>query len=126
MLFKTLIVIKPKGYLYSFNNQGDCYIGVQALSNEFTNEYRLGSIFLRNFYTGLDYRYNALLIGLNNNGNDAEIHGHSANPYSDDSNSGSKALIFVLLFLALLIIVAILCYLRAKKIERERTITFEK
>ena len=35
------------------------------------NQYRLGSIFLRNFYVGLDFEHNKILIGLNKNTEDA-------------------------------------------------------
>ena len=45
------------------------------------NTYRLGSVFLRNFYVGLDFANNKLLIGLNKNTNDAEIRGYSSSPY---------------------------------------------
>ena len=45
------------------------------------NTYRLGSVFLRNFYVGLDFANNKLLIGLNKNTNDAYIVGSSPNPF---------------------------------------------
>jgi len=122
-LHQTMVVIKPRGYLYAYEGQDDCYIGVQAIADAL-GEYRLGSIFLRNFYTGLDYEHNMLLIGLNKNSDDAEIHGASPNPYGN-GGGGNNALLFVLLFLLLLIIIAVACYLRAKKIEKERTVVFE-
>ena len=55
-----MIAIKPRGYLYNMiqaEDQQGCYIGIEAI-NDKLNEIRLGSIFLRNFYIGLDYRYN--------------------------------------------------------------------
>jgi lipopolysaccharide assembly outer membrane protein LptD (OstA) len=64
MLQSTQITIKPKGYLYSLPNQDDCFIGVQSIPDKF-NQFRLGTIFLRNFYTGLDFDKNLILIGLN-------------------------------------------------------------
>lgn len=38
-----------------------CYIGITAIDDKF-NQYRLGTIFLRNFYLALDYDTN--LIGF--------------------------------------------------------------
>jgi hypothetical protein len=59
-LFNTVIAIKPRGYLYNMiqaEDQQGCFIGIEAI-NDKLNEIRLGSIFLRNFYIGLDYRFN--------------------------------------------------------------------
>jgi len=64
-LATSLFVIKPKGYLYSLNGQDDCFIGVQSIHDDF-NQYRLGTVFLRNFYTVLDFDKNLVLMGLNN------------------------------------------------------------
>lgn len=63
------------------------------------------------------------MIGLNKNSFDAEIHGFSPNPYA--SSETGKAIIFVVVFLLILVIIAVLCYVRAKKIEKARTVTFE-
>ena len=65
MLQKTKIIIKPKGYLYEKpNDSDDCYIGLQAIPDD-ANQYRLGTIFLRNFYTALDFDNNLIMIGVN-------------------------------------------------------------
>jgi hypothetical protein len=54
-IHNTIMRIKPRGYLYpSFEGQSDCQIGIQGIPDEL-NEYRLGAIFLRNFYVGLDF-----------------------------------------------------------------------
>ena len=51
----TIMVIKPRGYLYRQPlQQDDCFIGIQSIPDS-ANQYRLGRVFLRNFYTGLDY-----------------------------------------------------------------------
>lgn len=76
----TMVVIKPRGYLYPpFGDQKTCEIGIQGISDNL-NEYRLGVIFLRNFFVGLDYEYDSLMIGLNSENVDAEFHGHQSNP----------------------------------------------
>jgi hypothetical protein len=62
-LHQTLVKIQPQGYLYSNHYQSDCFIGVQAIADNL-NQYRLGTIFLRNFYVGLDYNYDQIVIGL--------------------------------------------------------------
>lgn len=61
----TTIVINPRGYTYrSDENQRFCQIGIQPLLGD-RNEYRLGTIFLQNFYTSLDYDKDLIAIGLN-------------------------------------------------------------
>lgn len=121
MLHHTKIKIKPMGYLYSFINQKDCFIGVQSIPDRF-NQYRLGTIFLRNFYTGLNYHYNSLLIGLNQGTTDAEIMGAAPNPFKPKTNHG--AIIFVIAFLVLMFAIAIFFYFRSQRIEQQRTIVF--
>ena len=84
----------------------------------------MGTIFLRNFFVGLDYEYDSLVIGLNRENNDAEIHGQAPFPYKKETGSNA-ALLFVTIFLIVLVIVAIACYLRSKKIEKEREVKFD-
>lgn len=63
-LHHTTIVIKPQGYLYSMGGQNaDCFIGIESIPD---NNFRLGTIFLRNFYTALDFEHNFIMIGVNN------------------------------------------------------------
>lgn len=60
----TVMNIKPKGYLYHQPMQPDCFIGVQSIPDD-ANQYRLGRIFMRNFYTALDFDQNIIMIGPN-------------------------------------------------------------
>lgn len=61
----TQMVLKPQGYTYMFNeDQGYCQIGLERLKGV-ANEYRLGTLFLRNYYTGLDYDNDLIIIGVN-------------------------------------------------------------
>jgi hypothetical protein len=53
----TQIMIEPEGYLYSYDGQSDCFIGIQSIPDRL-QQYRLGTIFLRNFYVGLDFYTN--------------------------------------------------------------------
>lgn len=69
-LQNTKITIKPRGYLYHLADQNkDCFIGISSIPDSL-NQYRLGTIFLRNFYTSLDFDRNQIMIGLNK-GSDA-------------------------------------------------------
>lgn len=62
----TVIEIKPEGYLYSLPNQKkDCYIGIEEIPDR-SNHYRLGTVFLRNFYVVLNYELNLIHMGVNN------------------------------------------------------------
>lgn len=81
----TGIQIKPRGYLYSLRGQEtDCFIGFESIPNT-ENHYRLGRIFLRNFYTTLDFDKNLIMIGVNaktSGTGEAVIQGHTElHPY---------------------------------------------
>jgi hypothetical protein len=45
-------------------NQGYCSIGLEKLK-DVDNEYRLGTLFMRNFYTALDFDNDMIAIGVN-------------------------------------------------------------
>lgn len=45
----------------------ECFIGIESISDN-SNQYRLGTIFLRNFYTALDYEKNVIQLGINKGG----------------------------------------------------------
>lgn len=123
-LFKSIVVLKPRGYLYSIDpSSQECTIGIQAIPDSL-NQYRLGSVFLRNFYVGLDYANNKLLIGLNKNTNDADIVGNSPNPFNNKPKSNSTAVFLVFFFLGLTILGG-LCYYRHKRNENERRVVFD-
>lgn len=121
----TNIAIRPEGYLYSLPNQDDCFIGIQKLPRG-EHHIRLGTIFLRNFYVGLDFGQNMVLLGLNQGSDRALMDNRESNPNvaPKPNRHGTGALFFILLFLFMLFIISLVCYLRAKKNERDRTVTF--
>lgn len=89
---------------------------------------RLGTIFLKNVFLGLNYEQNMIMLGVNK-GSDGvvQITGKSVDPNAPAINKPRKpstAMFFLLLFIIILVIVALSCYLRAKKNERDRTVTF--
>ena len=101
------------------SNQRDCFIGIQSIPDKY-NQYRLGTIFLRNFYTGLDFDNNYILLGINDGTSTANLIGKTANPFL--KKQGNGALIFVIIFVVLMLMVAAACYIRAKRNERMNTI----
>lgn len=108
--------------MYSLGGgQSDCFIGIQSIPDRY-NQYRLGTIFLRNFYTGLDYENNLVVLGINNGITSAELIGKTANPFEVKQGSGS--LVFVIIFIIVMIVVAAGCYLRAKRNERRNIVEF--
>jgi hypothetical protein len=116
-IHKTKIIIKPQGYLYSFMNQKDCFVGIEAIPDKF-NQYRLGSIFLRNFFIGLDYETQQLAVGLNKVSVSASIEGKSSNPYKYIPEKHEAGIIIFLSFLFILVIVALTFFFRERKKER--------
>lgn len=122
MLSGTEISIKPRGYLYSLPNQNDdCFIGLQAIPDS-ANQYRLGTIFLRNFYTGLDYDQNLIMIGANAYSSDAakaQIRGKAKNPFAHDPSAGPW--VAIILVVIVMFGLAIFFYLRAKKQNENNT-----
>jgi hypothetical protein len=63
------------------------------------NQYRLGTIFLKNFYTGFDYNNDEILIGVNKGSYSAEIFGFSPNPKDITSTNSNYILIIVLILI---------------------------
>ena len=62
----TVIEIKPEGYVYSLSDsEKDCFIGIEQIPDR-SNHYRLGTVFLRNFYVVLNYELNLIHMGINN------------------------------------------------------------
>lgn len=57
---KAVVVLKPQAYLYAFLGERDCLIAIESGD---LDEYRLGTLFLRHLYLGLDYAHNALVLG---------------------------------------------------------------
>ena len=71
------------------------------------NEYRLGTIFLRNFYTSLHYDQDTIAIGVNRVAaklEKAAIIGHKANPYENYDDDGPTALTYLLV-----VLLAVMC-----------------
>ena len=79
----TIMMIKPRGYLFRQPMMTkDCFFGIESIPDS-ANQYRLGRLFLRNFYTGLDYDNNLIMIGPNahsSQGAKAYIQGKVRNP----------------------------------------------
>ena len=118
VLRTTRLHIKPKGYLYSLPTQQDCFIGISSLPDSL-NQYRLGTIFLRNFYLGLDYEQDLILLGINKGREDshAEIFGKSENPLLPKAGLGVGWWIFT--FILMLFGIGGFIFWRQKKIEKE-------
>lgn len=105
-LESTEIKIYPKGYTYQLDkNQGYCQVGLQGIPGE-SNEYRLGTIFLRNFYTSLDYEKDQIAIGVNRGAakERAEIIGHNFDPFEELPDDGPTLGSYILI-----ILMAIMC-----------------
>lgn len=119
----TKIVIHPAGYLYSLPGQSDCFIGLQKISDK-ADHFRLGTIFLRNFYTGLDFEHNMIAIGLNLGTPHAQIFGSASNPNDPNVNNGPFG--FVIAFMSTMVLVAIIFFYKSKQSEKQRQVTFAK
>lgn len=97
-------------------HQGYCQIGIHATQGE-SNEYRLGTIFLRNFYTALDYDADLIAIGVNRGSAQlakATLVGHRANPLIQPKR-GSVAGIFILVILVVLATVAAVFFILRRR-----------
>ena len=53
----------PRGYLHQLDD-GHCLVGLESIPQS-ANHFRLGSVFLKNFYVGLDFDQNQILLGPN-------------------------------------------------------------
>ena len=121
MLQNTQITIKPEGYLYHLGNQNDCFVGIQSIPDKY-NQYRLGTVFLRNFYTGLDFENNMLVIGLNKGTTTASLQGKAENPFKPKEGNG--AILFVITFIIVMFAIAVACFVRSRRLENAKTINF--
>ena len=63
----TKITLKPHGYTYDMGT--DCFIGISPIPDKH-HQYRLGTIFMKNFYVALDYETN--FIGFAQNIDDSQ------------------------------------------------------
>lgn len=117
----TKVTISPKGYLYEVEDT--CYIGIEAIPDK-VNHYRLGNVFLRNFYTVLNYEKNIIMLGLNKDGAAAEsaaVNGKSAKPIVDKRDDGSNGLVVFFIVMAILVLVGALGFFLWKKRQSLKT-----
>ena len=114
-LHLTHIEILPEGYLYSRDNYPGCFIGIQSIE---ANQYRLGTIFLQNFYLGLDYTTQQVAIGLNAGTTHASIEGYSSK--IPEGRGGSGQALFLTFFMVGLCLLAGICYWRGYSYEQQR------
>ena len=113
------------GYLYHLPESRSCVIGIEPIEDSSTDHYRLGTIFLRNFYVAFDYDGNKLGFAQNVDlwENATDFAGEYGDTYGEKGGNG--LVIFVIIFLLVLTGIAIFIYFRAKRLEAERTVTFE-
>lgn len=124
MVQNTAITISPKGYLFQVSLQSDCFIGISSIPDKY-NQYRLGTIFLRNFYTALDYENNMVMFGINKGTTSAKLVGKAENPNKHTSTGGGNGAVWgIVIFLLCMFGVAAFCFVRAKRNERQRLVTF--
>jgi len=115
----TEIIIRPQGYTYQLPGMTDCFIGVSSIPDSF-NQYRLGTIFLRNFYTGLNFETQEIMLGLNEGTDTADMIGKSESKKVKNLKPRGGGLIFISFFMLVILTIAMVCYCRNKKIQEER------
>ena len=54
--------MKPQAYLYTFQDERNCLVAIESNDKD---EYRLGTLFLRHLYLGLNYTDNTIALGQN-------------------------------------------------------------
>ena len=117
-LEQTNIIIQPSGYTYQIDkNQDYCQVGLQPIMHE-SHEYRLGNIFLRNFYTALDFDKDVIMIGVNKGSAmhaSAQIYGETNNPYKDTPDEDRSVVMGVLVLFYLLMCTAAFIYFFVEK-----------
>lgn len=106
----TQVSINPRGYLYevdaySYPPGVKCFIGIESIP-DILNHFRLGTIFLRNFYTVLDFENNLIVVGVNKigkasaNSERSSITGKVENPFTG-RQGGFGFFIVILLILGI-------------------------
>lgn len=94
----------------------DCFLGIESIPDS-ANQYRLGTVFLRNFYTALNFDQNLIMIGVNKGSSNlakATIIGEAYNPFAEADKSGA-GLAIVLILLLVMFSIAILFFLKANQ-----------
>lgn len=77
----------PKAYTYQvYDEQSFCQIGLSPIAGS-SNQYRLGTIFLRNFYTFLDYEKDQIGLGINKGCSTAQLIGKTEHTDEDLPNN---------------------------------------
>lgn len=98
------------------SDQGYCQIGLQPTPGG-SNAYRLGTIFLRNFYTALDFDKDLIVIGVNRGSAQlakATLKGHKANPYLKKPKSNVAVIFVVVIFIVLAVVTLAFFVLRRR------------
>jgi len=111
------------GYLYEIAFQNECFIGVSSIPDKY-NQYRLGTVFLRNFYTALDYENNTIMLGINKGTTSAKLVGKAENPQKPRSGGVGGMVAGIVIFFICMFGIGAFCYIRAKRNERQRMVTF--
>lgn len=122
------MTITPQGYLYNLEGrEKDCFIGISQIPDS-SNQYRLGTIFLRNFYTALDYDENLIIMGVNKNIPERDrptMEGHVVNP-NMNTQSHKGFIIWIFVILTILFGIAIFFYIKAnREVETTNTKPYE-
>jgi len=83
----TNLTIDPRGYTLDFGD-GNCFIGLSYVKGV-EDEFRLGALFLKNFYAALDYENDFIIIGAKQDakGGHATISGHINNPLEKETET---------------------------------------
>jgi len=101
--------IHPAGYLYNLADyeEKDCFIGFEKIPDDL-NHFRIGTVFLRNFYVGLDYEENMILIGVNKGSSDVAKAGLDGRSFDTKHMKGTPgwALALILTILVILFVCA--------------------
>lgn len=96
-LNRASVIMKPKAFLYSFHGENDCLIAIEQGNSD---EYRLGTLFLRHLYLGLDFRHNDIVLGQNPATDDIYFDGKALDPYN---NAPTLITIMVVVFVVLVV-----------------------
>ena len=97
---QSTVRLSAKGYLY--DKDGKCFVGIESIPDKF-NHIRLGRVFLRNFYTVLDFENNYIMLGINLSGDHnykASINGPLKESIEKAFNGGTLTAFLILLLIA--------------------------
>ena len=131
----TTIEMPPETYTYMDDPKQDfCQIGFHPILGS-SHEYRLGNIFLRNFYVTLDYEQDLILLGISKDANvllrekeKIQIEGYAYNPRVNHNlirrtGSAGYVLVGVFFFMAIAIIYYIVEKRRLVRDQRRAALT---